>query len=231
MGYYNFFFVNIQFKFRLLFAGMTRRGFFFFMWSQNLCFPGLLSRRGFVAHPCSYTVLEDTIKRKQLALNNIILVITWRISHLRDFVCDVVRPVFDFRCNDGLLWRRRGRALLFVVDLREVEGDQWDFVDGAVLVEVGVGRGTEQAGLDVAERPWERERQSENGAREQPWPSAAWTRWPWSDNNFWSEPQHWWHKLHHLSEQTGSFSSQKKLSGVWSKNAAESVIISESDED
>lgn len=49
--------------------------------------------------------------------------------------------VFDFWGNDGLLGRRRGGALLFIVGFREVEGDEGDLVNGAVPVEVGVGGG------------------------------------------------------------------------------------------
>lgn len=60
--------------------------------------------------------------------------------------------VFDLWSNDGLLRGRRGGALLFIVGFREVEGDEGDLVNGAVPVEVGVGGGAEQAGLDVAER-------------------------------------------------------------------------------
>lgn len=61
--------------------------------------------------------------------------------------------VFDLRGDDGLLGGRRGGALLVVAGLREVERDEGDLVDGAVLVEVGVGGGAQQAGPDVAERP------------------------------------------------------------------------------
>lgn len=73
--------------------------------------------------------------------------------YLRDLIRDVVRSVFDLRRDDGLLGGRRRRALLVVVGLGEVERDEGDLVDGAVAVEVGVGGGAEEAGLDVAERP------------------------------------------------------------------------------
>lgn len=73
-------------------------------------------------------------------------------AHLRDLVGDVVRAVFDLRRDDGFLGGRRGGALLLVVGLGEVERDQGDLVDGAVLVEVGVGGGAQQAGPDLAER-------------------------------------------------------------------------------
>lgn len=75
------------------------------------------------------------------------------MSYLRDFVGDVVRAVFDLRGDDGFLRGRRGRALPVIVGLREVERDEGDLVDGAVLVEVGVGGGAQQAGLDLAEWP------------------------------------------------------------------------------
>lgn len=62
-----------------------------------------------------------------------------------------MRAVFDFGGDDGFLRGRRGRALLLVVGFREVERDEWDLVDGAVLVEVGVRGGAQQAGLDLTE--------------------------------------------------------------------------------
>lgn len=65
-----------------------------------------------------------------------------------------MRAIFDLRSDDGFLGGRRGGALLLVVGLGEVERDEGDLVDGAVLVEVGVGGGAEQAGFDLAERPW-----------------------------------------------------------------------------
>lgn len=74
-----------------------------------------------------------------------------RETYLRDLVGDVVRAVFDFGGDDGFLRGRRGRALLLVVGFREVERDERDLVDGAVLVEVGVGGGAQQAGLDLTE--------------------------------------------------------------------------------
>lgn len=75
-----------------------------------------------------------------------------RKTYLRDLVGDVVRAVFDFGGDDGFLRGRRGGALLLVVGFREVERDERDLVDGAVLVEVGVGGGAQQAGLDLTER-------------------------------------------------------------------------------
>ncbi len=74
-------------------------------------------------------------------------------SYLRDLVSDVVCSVFDLWGDDGFLRGRRGRALFLIVGLGEVERDEGDLVDGAVLVEVGVGGGAEQAGFDLAERP------------------------------------------------------------------------------
>lgn len=97
-----------------------------------------------------HKLLEETRIKQQFAPRTLTAL---QLSHLGNFIRDVVRPVFDFRRDDGLLRGRRGGALLVVVDLREVECDERDLVDGAVLVEVGVGRGAEQAGLDVAERP------------------------------------------------------------------------------
>lgn len=61
--------------------------------------------------------------------------------------------VFDLWGDDGFLRGWRGWALLLIVHLREIERDERDLVDGAVLVEVGVGGGAEQAGFDLAERP------------------------------------------------------------------------------
>lgn len=74
-------------------------------------------------------------------------------SYLRHLVCNIVCAVFDLRGDDGFLRGRRGWALLLVVGLREVERDEGDLVDGAVLVEVGVGGGAQQAGFDLAEWP------------------------------------------------------------------------------
>lgn len=79
-------------------------------------------------------------------------------TYLRDLVGDVVRTIFDLWSDDGFLGGRRGGALLLVVGLGEVERDEGDLVDGAVLVEVGVGGGAEQAGFDLAERPWKKGR-------------------------------------------------------------------------
>lgn len=62
-----------------------------------------------------------------------------------------MRAVFDFGGDDGFFRGRRRGALLLVVGLREIERDEGDLVDGAVLVEVGVGGGAQQAGFDLAE--------------------------------------------------------------------------------
>lgn len=75
-------------------------------------------------------------------------------TYLRDLVGDVVRAVLDLWSDDGFLGGRRGGALLLVVGLGEVERDERDLVDGAVLVEVGVGGGAQQAGFNLAERSW-----------------------------------------------------------------------------
>ena len=72
--------------------------------------------------------------------------------YLRDLVCDVVRAVLDLRGDDGFLGGRRRGALLLVVGLGEVERDERDLVDGAVLIDVGFGGGAEQAGFDLAQR-------------------------------------------------------------------------------
>lgn len=77
-------------------------------------------------------------------------------TYLRDLVCDVVRAVFDFWSNDGFLRGWRGGALLLIVGLREVERDEGDLVNGAVLVEVGVGGRAQQAGFDLTERSLEK---------------------------------------------------------------------------
>lgn len=58
------------------------------------------------------------------------------LPHLCDLLCDVVCPIFDLGCDDGFLrgmWR--GRPLV-VVGLGEVQGDERNLVDGAVLCEV-----------------------------------------------------------------------------------------------
>lgn len=45
--------------------------------------------------------------------------------------------VLDFGRDDGRLGRWR-RVSFLLTGLREVEGNQWEPVDGAVLVDVGV---------------------------------------------------------------------------------------------
>lgn len=57
------------------------------------------------------------------------------MTYLRDFFRDIVRSVFNLWCYDGFLRRWRGMSLL-VGPLREVECNQWDLVNGAVLVDV-----------------------------------------------------------------------------------------------
>lgn len=57
------------------------------------------------------------------------------MTYLRDFFRDIVRPVFDLRGYDGFFGRRRRMSLL-VGPLREVECNQRDLVNGAVLVDV-----------------------------------------------------------------------------------------------
>ena len=59
-------------------------------------------------------------------------------SHLCDLLCDVVCPVFDLGGDDGLLGGGRRGHLLVIVGLGEVECDERDFIDGAVLVQIGV---------------------------------------------------------------------------------------------
>lgn len=44
---------------------------------------------------------------------------------------------------------------LLIGRLGKVECNQRDFVDGAVLVDVGVGGRAEQTGLDVIKGPWQ----------------------------------------------------------------------------
>lgn len=74
-------------------------------------------------------------------------------THLCDFFGDVVSSVFDLWCDDGLL-RCRRRVSLFISPLREVECNQRDLVDGAVLVDVRIRSRAKQAGLDVIKRAW-----------------------------------------------------------------------------
>lgn len=76
---------------------------------------------------------------------------THSLTHLCDFFRDVVSSVLDFGRNDGRL-RRRRRVSFLLARLGEVEGNQRDFVDGAVLVDVGVGGRAEKAGLHMVER-------------------------------------------------------------------------------
>lgn len=83
-------------------------------------------------------------------------------TYLRDLVGDIVRAVFDLWSDDGFLRGRRGGALLLIVGLWEVERDEGDLVDGAVLIEVGVRGGAQQAGFDLAEWPWKKGWHAEN---------------------------------------------------------------------
>lgn len=57
------------------------------------------------------------------------------LTHLRDLFCDIVGPVFDLWCYDSCLGRWR-RMSLFISALREVECNQRDLLDGAVLMDV-----------------------------------------------------------------------------------------------
>lgn len=45
-------------------------------------------------------------------------------------------------------------CLIFVIPLCEVERNQRDLVDGAVLVDVGLRGGAQQTGLEMIERTW-----------------------------------------------------------------------------
>lgn len=56
--------------------------------------------------------------------------------------------LFDLWGDDGFL-RCRWRVRLFVGALGEVECNQWDLVDGAVLVDVRVRSRAEQTGLHM----------------------------------------------------------------------------------
>lgn len=64
--------------------------------------------------------------------------LTHSLTDLCDFLRDVVSSVLDFGRDDGRLGRRR-RVSFLLTGLREVEGNQWEPVDGAVPVDVGVG--------------------------------------------------------------------------------------------
>lgn len=74
-------------------------------------------------------------------------------THLCDFFRDIVSSVFDLWCYNGFLgcWRRMS---LFISPLREVECNQRDLVDGAILVDVGIRGRAKQAGLHVIKRAW-----------------------------------------------------------------------------
>lgn len=61
--------------------------------------------------------------------------------------------IFDLRGYDGRLGRRR-RVRLFFSPLREVECNQRDLVDGAVLVDVRIRGRAKQAGLHVIKGAW-----------------------------------------------------------------------------
>lgn len=74
-------------------------------------------------------------------------------SYLCNLVGDVMRSVFNFGGDDGFLRGWRGGALLLIVAFREIERDEGNLINGAILVEVRVGGGAKQAGFDVAERP------------------------------------------------------------------------------
>lgn len=74
-------------------------------------------------------------------------------THLCDFFCDIVSSVFDLWRYDGCLgcWRRMS---LLISPLREVECNQRDLVDGAILVDVRIRGRAKQAGLHVIKRAW-----------------------------------------------------------------------------
>lgn len=74
-------------------------------------------------------------------------------AHLCDLLGDIVSPIFDFWRNDGRLGCRRRVRLLFS-PLREVECNQRDLVDGAVLVDVRIRGRAKQAGLHMIKRAW-----------------------------------------------------------------------------
>lgn len=73
------------------------------------------------------------------------------LTHLCDFFCDIVSPVFDLWCYDGCLWCWRRMSLLFS-PLREVECNQRDLADGAILVDVRIRGRAKQAGRHVIKR-------------------------------------------------------------------------------
>lgn len=74
-------------------------------------------------------------------------------AHLRDLLGDIVSPIFDLWRYDGRL-RCRRRVRLFFSRLREVECNQRDLVDGAVLVDVRIRGRAKEAGLHMIKGAW-----------------------------------------------------------------------------
>lgn len=75
------------------------------------------------------------------------------LTHLCDFFCDIVSSFFDLWCYDGCLgcwWR----VSFLISPLREVECNQRDLADGAILVDVRIRGRAKQAGLHMIERAW-----------------------------------------------------------------------------
>lgn len=89
--------------------------------------------------------LKGAVLRKNATCNPLKCT-TPAVTDLRDLLRDVVRSVFDLGRDDGFL-RGGRRGGLLLVGLGEVERDQRDLVDGAVLVQVGVRGGAQQAGF------------------------------------------------------------------------------------
>lgn len=73
------------------------------------------------------------------------------VTDLCDFLCDIVSSVFDLRCYDCFL-RCWWRMSLLLSRLREVESNQRDLVDGAVLVDVRIRGRAKKAGLHMIKR-------------------------------------------------------------------------------
>lgn len=74
-------------------------------------------------------------------------------AHLCDLFRDIVSPIFHLWRYDGRL-RCRRRVRLFFSPLGEVECNQRDLVDGAVLVDVRIRGRAEQAGLHMIKGAW-----------------------------------------------------------------------------
>lgn len=72
-------------------------------------------------------------------------------THLCDFFSDIVGSVFDLRCYDGCLgcwWR----VSFLISPLSEVECNQRDLVDGAILVDIRIRGRAKKAGLHMIKR-------------------------------------------------------------------------------